>query len=78
LAPIVSDLEKLWSGIELQIAGESSETIFRCALLGIACDLPAAGKVCDFQSYTANLGYSMCLQQFSRGYGIRNCYSDFN
>ena len=78
LAPIVSDLEKLWSGVELQIAGESSKTMFKCALLGIACDLPAARKVCGFLSYTANLGCSRCLQQFSRGYGIRNCYSDFN
>ena len=45
LSPLVSDLEKLWSGVEFQIAGESNKTVFKCTLLGVACDLPAARKV---------------------------------
>ena len=37
LSPIVSDLEKLWKGVELQKAGESSKTMIGCVLLGVAC-----------------------------------------
>ena len=51
---------------------------FRCALLGVACDLPAARKTCGFLSYTANLGCSRCYQNFSRGFAVRNCYDNFD
>ena len=46
-------------------------------LLGVACDLPAARKVCGFLSFSANLGCSRCFERFSRGFG-RNCYDNFN
>ena len=77
-SPLVSELVKLWNGVEFQISGESSKTVFKCALLGVACDLPAARKFCGFLSYAANLGCSRCLQQFSHGFGRRNCYAYFN
>ena len=76
LAPLVSELLKLWKGVELSIPGSDGEVIFRCALLGVACDLPAARKVSGFLSYSANLGCSRCYQEFSRGFGIRN-YDNF-
>ena len=78
LAPLVTDLLKLWTGVQLKLPGTNvHETKFRCALIGIACDLPAARKCCGFLSYSANLGCSRCLEQFSQGFSQRNCYANF-
>ncbi len=45
-----------------------------CAVVCIACDLPAARKVCGFLRYTANLGCSRCFKNFGTGvFGIENC-----
>ena len=77
LAPLVADLLDLWKGVELQVPGTTNTAVFKCALLGVACDLPAARKTCGFLSYTANLGCSRCYQSFSRGFGVRNCYDNF-
>ena len=77
LTPLVSDLLQLWSGVELKRPGTDVTAIFRCALLGVACDLPAARKLCGFLSFSANLGCSRCFERFSHGFG-RNCYDNFN
>ena len=77
LSPLVSDLLQLWSGVELKQPGTDVTAMFRCALLGVACDLPAARKVCGFLSFSANLGCSRCFERFSHGFG-RNCYDNFN
>ena len=52
--------------------GTDATNTSRCALLAVACDLPAARKVCGFLSYSANLGCSGCFQGFSEGFGRRN------
>lgn len=62
LSPIVSDLLRLWKGVKLKLPEKGGEATFRCALIGVACDLPAARKCCGFLSYTANLGCSRCYQ----------------
>ena len=72
LSTLVSDLLRLWTGVELKQPGTDATTTFRCALLGVACDLPAARKVCGFLSYSANLGCSRCFQSFSEGFERRN------
>ena len=77
LSPLVADLLDLWKGVELQVPGTTNTAVFKCALLGVACDLPAARKTCGFLSYTANLACSRCYQSFSRGFGVRNCYDNF-
>ncbi len=74
---LVSDLLKLWKGVKLRLPGSDTETTFRAALLGVACDLPAARKVSGFLSYSANLGCSRCYQKFSCGFGSRN-YDNFD
>ena len=62
----------------MRYTGSSSPASFRCALLGVACDLPAARKCCGFLSYSADLGCSRCFQKFSRGFAKRNDYANFN
>ena len=76
LSPLVADLLQLWDGVVLKIS-DSVNAVFKCALLGVACDLPAARKTCGFLSHSANLGCSRCYQKFSRGFGLRSCYGNF-
>ncbi len=45
LAPIVSELKTLWDGVLFHVPGDK---LFRGALIGVACDLPACRKVCGF------------------------------
>ena len=78
LLPLVTELKELWEGVQLRYATSNSSATFRCALLGVACDLPAARKCCGFLSFCANLGCSRCFQKFSRGFGNRNNYADFS
>ena len=69
LLSLVTELNELWVGVQMKYAGSDSTVTFRYALLGVACDLPAARKCCGFLSYSTNLGCSQC---FSRGFGNRN------
>ena len=78
LSPLVSDLLDLWRGVQLRQPGTDITTRFRCALLGVACDLPAGRKTCGFLSYSANLGCTRCFQNFSRGFGVRRSYDNFD
>ena len=61
----------------MRLPGSTETATFRCALLGVSCDLPAARKVCGFLSHSANLGCSKCYTEFSEGFGRRN-YSNVN
>lgn len=57
---LVSDLLSLWDGVLLSVPGTNTKFNFRCALLGVSCDLPAGRKTCGFLSHSANLGCSRC------------------
>ena len=78
LSPLVSDLLDLWKGVQLRLPGTDVTARFRCALLGVACDLPVGCKTCGFLSYSANFGCSRCFEKFSRGFGTRNFYDNFD
>ena len=64
LSCLVSDLLSLWDGVLLGIPGSTTKVKFRCALLGVSCDLPAGRKTCGFLSHSANLGCSKCYHNF--------------
>lgn len=77
LTPLVCDLLLLWDGLTFDTHDHASQCI-RCALLCVACDLPAARKVCGFLSHSANLGCSRCYRNFGTGvFGIQD-YSGFD
>ena len=78
LLPLVSELHELWEGVQMRYAGSSKPSSFRCALLGVAYDLPAARKCCAFYSYSTDLGCSRCFQKLSRGFAQRYDYGNFN
>ena len=63
LRPFVADLIKLWAGVEM------NKRKVRCALLCVACDIPAGRKLCGFLSFTAHLGCSRCLKEFPGTFG---------
>ena len=44
LRPLVADLIKLWSGVEMRIASVNCTKKIRCALMCVSCDLPAGRK----------------------------------
>ena len=47
LTPLVSDLLELWKGHSFKLSDDKT-ILVRCALLCVACDLPAGRKVCGF------------------------------
>lgn len=71
LHPLVNELLSFWEGINLQVNTASGviEEKVRCALLCVACDLPAGRKACGFLACNARLGCSRCLKEFSGGVG---------
>ena len=76
MEPLVEELEDLWKGVRNSRV-ILSPIIVRCALLCVACDLPARCKLCGFLCHSAKLGYSKCLKQFPGVVGSVN-YSGFD
>ena len=69
LNPMVEELMKFWSGRRL-ICGDQQQTkIFKCALLCVACDIPAGRKVCGFMGHNAHYGCSRCFKWFPGDFG---------
>ena len=63
LYPLVDDLLDLWhDGITVTTNNEAAT--YRAALLCVACDLPAAHKVCGFLSHSSSHSCSKCMQIF--------------
>lgn len=77
LDPFVTDLKKYWDGVELNVAPLRCRKVICCALLCVACDVPAGRKVCGFLSHNAQLGCSRCFKRFSVTVGAMN-YSGFD
>ena len=77
LEPLVKELCLLWEeGLTLKIHSVSELQKVRCALLCVACDLPASRKVCGFLGHSANLGCSKCYKFFPGTFGKKD-YSGF-
>ena len=77
LRPLVKELLKLWSGVEISVPSLGRAVQVRCALLCVACDVPAERKVCGFLGHSARLGCSKCLKEFPGPVGCKD-YSGFN
>ena len=63
--------------MQVRTASGVSSEIVRCALLCVACDLPAGRKLCGFLGHSAKLGCSKCLKRFSGSVGCMN-YGGFD
>ena len=77
LMPLVHDLNNLWEGVEMNAASINCIKKIRCALLCVACDLPAGRKICGFMGHSARLGCSRCFKKFPGSIGTMD-YSGFD
>lgn len=78
LAPLVIELKDLWSGVVID-KGDNQYVLVRAALLCVACDIPAARKVCGFVGHQAYKGCSKCLKGFpTENFGDKADYSGFD
>ena len=58
---------------------DGSSGLVRAALNCVACDIPAARKVCGFVGHSANLACSKCLKVFpTKAFGEKSDYSGFD
>ena len=76
LDPFAEELNTFWEGVEM-LHDVGHKTVIRCALLGVACDLPAGRKVCGFLGHSAHYGCSRCKKIFSGSIGSKD-YSGFD
>ncbi len=78
LKPLVKELLELWDGIVVKIH-DNRLALVRAALLCVACDIPAARKVCGFCGHNAFRGCSKCLKPFICDvFGQKSDYTGFN
>ena len=76
LHPLVQELLKFWEGINMYDTSSCTSLQVWCALLCVACDIPASRKVCGFLAHSASHGCSKCLKRFPGGVGEKD-YSGF-
>lgn len=77
LRPLVGELLDFWNGVSMDVYGEASVQKVRCALICVACDMPASRKTCGFLGHAARLGCTRCQKEFLGGFGNKD-YSGFD
>ena len=76
LRPLLDELLTFLDGVFMSVHGNGSNLV-RCALLCVACDIPACRKVIGFLGHSATLGCSRCLKKFPGSVGNKD-YSGFD
>ena len=76
LRPLIDELLSFFNGVQMSIPVGGS-ILVRCALLCVACDIPACRKVTGFLGHSATLGCSKCLKKFPGSVGNKD-YSGFD
>ena len=51
----------------MNIASTQCVKKIRCALMCVACDIPAGCKICGFLGHKSRLGCTRCLREFTGG-----------
>ena len=70
LKPLTEELLKLWNGVVME-THDNRLVLVRAALLCVACDVPAARKVCGFSGHRELRGCSKCLKPFPTEHLVR-------
>lgn len=74
---LVTELNTLWNGVAMNVLNSSGlvdKVTVRCALLCVACDLPAGQR---FLGHNATLGCLKCYKEFPGMVGMKD-YSGFD
>jgi len=66
LKPLIDELKYLNNGILIKTPELIFSITLRARLLCVACDVPAARKVCGFMGHNATQGCSRCKKAFPR------------
>lgn len=69
LDPMVDELMKFWPGRRLTCGDQQQTKMFNCALLCVACDIPAGRKVCGFMGHNAHYACYRCFKWFPGDFG---------
>ena len=78
LESLVKEFQHLWEGVVMKNAAGAA-VIVRAALTCVACDIPAARKVCGFVGHNARLACSKCLKVFdTEVFGDKPDFSGFD
>lgn len=77
LRPLVGELLDFWKGMPMHVYSETEVQNVRCALICVACDMPASRKTCGFLGHSAKFGCSRCKKEFPGGFGKKD-YSGFD
>lgn len=78
LSPLVDELLEFLDGVPLKVHSFLTPKIIRCALLCVACDMPASRKVSGFLAHNAKLACTRCFKIFPGGFGEKRDYSGFD
>ena len=82
LEPLVEELKVLWSeGMVINMPDNPGQQVhLKAGLLCVACDIPAARKICGFLGHMAKLGCSKCTKEFhincETGHACFGCFDD--
>ena len=77
LEPFVAELLDLWSGVIMKTC--DSTVLVRAALLCVACDIPAARKVCGYTGHNSLHACSRCLKTFpTESFGEKPDFTGFD
>ena len=77
LSPLIDELLDFLPGVSMSVHSYNTPQLVRCALLCVACDIPACRKVSGFLGHSATLGCSRCLKPFPGSIGQKD-YSGFD
>ena len=82
LEPLVEELKVLWSeGMVINMPDNPGQQVhLKAGLLCVACDIPAARKMCGFLGHMAKLGCSKCTKEShincETGHACFGCFDD--
>ena len=77
LSPLVDELLEFIDGVYMNVYSFSNPQLVKCALLCLACDMPASRKAAGFLGHSANFGCNKCFKKFPGRVGEKN-YSGFD
>ena len=74
IGPLVEELTNLWEGVQFNVQSLRVNKVIRCALMCVACDLPAGRKISGFLGHSTRLGCSRCNKEFPGSVGLMDYF----
>ena len=78
LHPFVKEMTALWNGVYMTSCLSNIPLCFRAAVVCVACDIPAARKLCGFKNPNSHYGCAKCFKYFPGNVKDSFDYSGFD